>query len=235
MSGFFNLPGKSHLPEKCRARTPALIPNQSLNPGMQETEGLPRGWPVVDGINGIIRWEFGSQLQRGVYDLMGDRWRAMVCAACSKYSSLLRRRRNTVPRIASGNLGQRHLWSSTIARVSSSGTRLEEFQEAQVGESCKPSWKFHPFLSNAVNMVGKYGEGSCYQRSDNGRWEISFYDNEGRRRRQSFSTEAKAQKALNRALTLKEAGKLDAPETRVRVDALLDAYLRYLKNSKPKS
>ena len=49
---------------------------------------------------------------------------------------------------------------------------------------------------------GKYGEGSLYQRPDNLRWEISFYDNEGRRRRQSFSTEAKAQSALNRALKL---------------------------------
>jgi integrase len=40
---------------------------------------------------------------------------------------------------------------------------------------------------------------------------------------------------LNRALALKEAGKLDEPETRVRVNALAEAYLRYLKNSKPKS
>jgi integrase len=82
---------------------------------------------------------------------------------------------------------------------------------------------------------GKYGEGSIYQPKDNGRWEISFYDNEGRRRRQSFSTESKARKALNRVLTLKEAGKLDEPETRVKVDTLAEAYLRYLKNSKPKS
>ncbi len=82
---------------------------------------------------------------------------------------------------------------------------------------------------------GEYGKGSCYQRSDNGRWEISFYDSEGRRRRQSFSTEAKAKKALNRALTLKEAGRLDEPQTRVKVDSLAEAYLRYLKNSKPKS
>ena len=72
---------------------------------------------------------------------------------------------------------------------------------------------------------GEYGQGSCYQRADNGRWEISFYDNEGRRRRQSFNTEAKARKALNRALTLKEVGKLDAPETRVRIDGLTEAYL----------
>lgn len=82
---------------------------------------------------------------------------------------------------------------------------------------------------------GEYGKGSCYQRADNGRWEISFYDHEGRRRRESFKTEAKARKRLARNLTLKEVGKLDAPETRVKVDTLAEAYLRYLKNSKPKS
>lgn len=82
---------------------------------------------------------------------------------------------------------------------------------------------------------GRYGEGSCYQRQDNGRWEISFYDNEGRRRRESFSTEAKARKVLNRKLALKDVGKLDAPETRVKVDTLAAAYLRYVRNSKPKS
>ena len=82
---------------------------------------------------------------------------------------------------------------------------------------------------------GTYGEGSCYQRQDNKRWEISFYDNEGRRRRHSFNTEAKARKALNRCLALKEAGKLDAPEGRTKIDTLADAYLRYMKNSKPKS
>lgn len=82
---------------------------------------------------------------------------------------------------------------------------------------------------------GTYGEGSCYQRTDNRRWEISFYDNEGRRRRESFKTERKARKALTRKLALKEVGKLDAPEGRTKIDALADAYLRYIKNSKPKS
>jgi integrase len=82
---------------------------------------------------------------------------------------------------------------------------------------------------------GEYGKGSCYQREDNGRWEISFYDNEGRRRRHSFSTEAKAQKALNRFLVLKETGKLDAPEGRVKVDTLAESYKLYAKNSAPKS
>jgi integrase len=82
---------------------------------------------------------------------------------------------------------------------------------------------------------GEYGKGSCYQRDDNGRWEISFYDNEGRRRRKSFSTEAKAKRALNRFLVLKETGKLDSPEGRAKTEHLAEAYLRYLKNSKPKS
>lgn len=82
---------------------------------------------------------------------------------------------------------------------------------------------------------GKYGEGSCYQRQDNGRWEISFYDNQGRRRRQSFSTEAKARKALSRQLVLKETGKLELYEGRIKVDVLADAYKTYIENSKPKS
>ena len=82
---------------------------------------------------------------------------------------------------------------------------------------------------------GEYGKGSCYQRPDNGRWEISFYDNEGRRRRKSFNTEAKAQKELAKNLLRKEDGTLDTPEGRTKIDTLADAYLLYIKNSKPKS
>jgi hypothetical protein len=40
---------------------------------------------------------------------------------------------------------------------------------------------------------------------------------------------------LNRVLTLKQAGKLDEPQTGVNVDTLAAAYLRYMTNSKPKS
>lgn len=46
--------------------------------------GLPVGRLAVDG-DGIISWEFGCQFQRAVYDLMQDRWRAMVCPNCGKY------------------------------------------------------------------------------------------------------------------------------------------------------
>ena len=82
---------------------------------------------------------------------------------------------------------------------------------------------------------GEYGKGSCYQREDNGRWEISFYDNEGRRRRRSFSTEAKARRALNTAITLRDCGKLNPHEGRVKVEAMAESYKLYAKNSAPKS
>jgi integrase len=80
---------------------------------------------------------------------------------------------------------------------------------------------------------GKYGEGSIIQRGN--RWQISFYDNAGRRRRESFSTEAKAERALRQKLVLKEAGKLDEVESRISVDTLADLYLADRKGAAPKS
>ena len=80
---------------------------------------------------------------------------------------------------------------------------------------------------------GKYGEGSIQQLGPN-RWQISFYDAQGRRRRE-FTTEAKAQKALTRALALRDSGKLDPYEGRVKVDALAESYKTYAENSAPKS
>src|SRR5690242_18173461 len=80
---------------------------------------------------------------------------------------------------------------------------------------------------------GRYGEGSIVQRGE--RWQISFYDNEGRRRRQSFSTFHKAQTKLNRLLALRDEGKLDAFESRIKIDAVADLYLADRKGSAPKS
>ena len=80
---------------------------------------------------------------------------------------------------------------------------------------------------------GKYGEGSVVRRGD--RYQISFYDNEGRRRRESFSTEAKARKALQQKLALKETGKLDAAEPQTTMDALAALYLADRRNVVPKS
>jgi len=68
---------------------------------------------------------------------------------------------------------------------------------------------------------GKYGEGSIRQLGLK-RWQISYYDTQGRRRRESFSTEAKAEKALTRALALRDTGKLEPYEGRVKVDALAE-------------
>lgn len=80
----------------------------------------------------------------------------------------------------------------------------------------------------------EYGDGSIRQLGPR-RFQISYYDAQGRRRRESFTTEAKAEKALTRALALRDAGKLDPYEGRTKVDALAEAYKTYIQNSKPKS
>src|ERR1700678_919906 len=79
----------------------------------------------------------------------------------------------------------------------------------------------------------RYGEGSVVRRGD--RWQISFYDNEGRRRRESYRTEAKARKALKTKLTLKEAGKLDTAEPRITIDTVAKLYLADRSGAAPKS
>ncbi len=80
----------------------------------------------------------------------------------------------------------------------------------------------------------EYGKGGI-RRLGPTRFQISFYDAQGRRRRESFKTEAKAIKALNKATTLRDAGKLDPAEGRVKVDSLAEAYKTYAANSAPKS
>jgi integrase len=94
--------------------------------------------------------------------------------------------------------------------------------------------------TNTANILeipkqrGKYGEGSIRQLAED-RWMISFYDREGRRRRKSYKTEAKARAALATATTLREAGKLDPHDAKVKVDALAESYKTYAANSAPKS
>lgn len=77
------------------------------------------------------------------------------------------------------------------------------------------------------------GQGSIVQRGNH--FQISYYDNEGVRRRETYSTRTKAEKVLKTKLTLKEAGKLDAAETRATVDTLADLYLADRKGTSPKS
>lgn len=79
----------------------------------------------------------------------------------------------------------------------------------------------------------KYGEGSIVQRRN--RWQISFYGSDGRRRRESYSTEAKAEKALRQKLTLKETGKLDPAEIRTKIDTIATLYLADRAGAAPKS
>lgn len=55
------------------------------NSGGIKISDFPKGRPVIDRVAGAITWEFGCSFQRAIYDLMQDRWRAMVCPQCHKY------------------------------------------------------------------------------------------------------------------------------------------------------
>lgn len=69
---------------KLRAGT--FIPGQPVDPDRQTTVGgLPPGRPIVDGVTGAITWVFGCTFQQSVFELMPQRWRAMVCPECKKY------------------------------------------------------------------------------------------------------------------------------------------------------
>jgi hypothetical protein len=62
------------------------IPGQPLDIDQQTTlAGLPPGRPIVDGVSGEITWEFGCAVQQSVYELMQQRWRAIVCPECGKF------------------------------------------------------------------------------------------------------------------------------------------------------
>ena len=63
---------------------PLLMPDQSIA-DEHSTNGLPPGQPVVDGIACTIRWDFGCQFQRAVYELMQNPWLAKVCPQCGKF------------------------------------------------------------------------------------------------------------------------------------------------------
>lgn len=48
-------------------------------------QGLPVGELVINGKAGTLTWQFGCDLQRGLYELMQERWRAKTCAQCGRY------------------------------------------------------------------------------------------------------------------------------------------------------
>jgi len=63
-----------------------------------------------------------------------------------------------------------------------------------------------------------------------------FYDTAGHKRRETYSTEAKARKMLTRRLAQKDAGMLESSaDARVRIDVLAESYKLYAQNSAPKS
>jgi integrase len=81
----------------------------------------------------------------------------------------------------------------------------------------------------------EYGTGNITERP-NGRFQIQYYDSLGRKRRETVSTYAKAEKLLQKRAAMREAGTLQsAADSRVKIDALAAAYQVYAGNSAPKS
>jgi len=82
---------------------------------------------------------------------------------------------------------------------------------------------------------GRYGEGCVYPRP-NGRWQIQFYDAAGKKRCETFRTEAQAKRMLARRIAQRDAGTLESStDARVKIDVLAESYKLYAKNSAPKS
>jgi integrase len=79
----------------------------------------------------------------------------------------------------------------------------------------------------------KNGKGCVVQRGS--RFQISYYDAEGRRRRKSYKTLEKAEGELAYKIKLREKGKPDEAETRITVDALSDLYITKCRGTAPKS
>lgn len=53
--------------------------------GESRISDLPQGRPVIDGSTGTISWSFACRFQSAIYELMQERWRAMICPQCHKY------------------------------------------------------------------------------------------------------------------------------------------------------
>ncbi len=58
--------------------------NVDANPE-ETTHGLLSGKPTVNGVSGEIVWEFPSEFQQSVYELMKSRWRTKICPLCGRY------------------------------------------------------------------------------------------------------------------------------------------------------
>jgi integrase len=98
----------------------------------------------------------------------------------------------------------------------------------------------NPMMAEVLEMPkpgpkarGEYKKGSIVQRGDH--FQISFYDNDGRRRRESFSTLKRAENVLRQKISLRETGKLDEAESRITVNALADLYITKSRGTAPKS
>lgn len=81
----------------------------------------------------------------------------------------------------------------------------------------------------------EYGSGNITKRP-NGRYQIQYYEVQGRRRRETYKTEDRARKMLAKRLAQQDAGTLEsADSSRMKIDILAESYQLYAKNCAPKS
>jgi hypothetical protein len=62
-----------------------LMEQEAIMGGSNAPEPLPPGKPIVDGRTGEIIWEFPSEFQQALYELMKNRRRAKTCPQCGRY------------------------------------------------------------------------------------------------------------------------------------------------------
>jgi hypothetical protein len=62
-----------------------LMDDEVMMFGFPTPEPLPPGKPIVDGLTGEILWNFPSEFQRTLYELMKIRWKAKMCPQCGRY------------------------------------------------------------------------------------------------------------------------------------------------------
>jgi ribosomal protein S27AE len=62
-----------------------LMEEEAIMGGSNAPEPLPPGKPIVDGRTGEIIWEFPSDFQQALYELMKSRRKAKTCPQCGRY------------------------------------------------------------------------------------------------------------------------------------------------------
>ena len=93
---------------------PFVVPGQPI--AKEKSHGLPQGRPAINGVTGAITWEFGCEIQRAVYELMQERWRAKICPQCGRYFVAMKTAQKVCSAACSGDAARKRAltwWNQT--------------------------------------------------------------------------------------------------------------------------